>query len=188
MSINNKVLLVDATVVIDNEREVKVKVMNRLGYGDSMIVHCQSNYHDLPSVVIEDGREMEWIITGSNLLGVPLFHCEMQPKTSTIWYSFDAYDPQRDGGRCRTECRWMIPNNGALYGYDQRFSRWVRGSSKALLGCLYGCMLSEWHTVHAWPSSMLDRVACLHAWPRSILGMLGRAAFGRVACSACLDM
>ncbi|XP_030504880.2 self-incompatibility protein S1-like [Cannabis sativa] len=125
MSINNKVLLVDATVVIDNEREVKVKVMNRLGYGDSMIVHCQSNYHDLPSVVIEDGREMEWIITGSNLLGVPLFHCEMQPKTSTIWYSFDGYDPQRDGGRCRTECRWMIPNNGALYGYDQRFSRWV---------------------------------------------------------------
>ncbi|XP_062086265.1 self-incompatibility protein S1-like [Humulus lupulus] len=124
MIINNN-FVVDANLIIEDDQEVKVRVMNRLGYGESMIVHCQSNYNDLPSVVVEDGREMEWIVVGNNLLGVPLFHCDMKPKSSATWYSFDAYDPQRDLARCRTECRWMIPNNGALYGYDQRFARWV---------------------------------------------------------------
>lgn len=125
---NNSNNVVHAVINVVHE-EVRVQVINRLGYGESMILHCQSNFEDLGSVVVEDGREMEWVISGNNLLGIPLFHCDMKPNgTSALtmrWYSFDAYDPVRDRARCRSECRWMIPNNGALYGYDQRFSRWV---------------------------------------------------------------
>ncbi|POO01374.1 Self-incompatibility protein [Trema orientale] len=119
---NNIVVRADINVV---RREVRVRVINRLGYGQSMILHCQSSLDDIGSVVVEDGREMEWIISGNEVVGIPLFHCDMKPSGSSDWYSFNAYDQERDHARCRSECRWMFPNNGALFGYDQRFARWV---------------------------------------------------------------
>lgn len=125
--ININVVYADQVVVQDDpDQEVRVRVVNRLGYGQSMKLRCQSNLDDLGSVVVKNGREMEWLISSrQSVLGMPLIRCDIKTSDSSPWYTFEAYDPQRDFSRCQSECRWMIPNGGALYGYDQRYSRWV---------------------------------------------------------------
>ncbi|PON69213.1 Self-incompatibility protein [Parasponia andersonii] len=108
--------------------KVHVRVVNQLGNGQSMILHCRSRDDDLGNVVLEDGKEMEWSFS-VNFLGTTLFYCDVRwglsSSTSSNWYSFDAYDEGRDYARCRSECRWRVSNERSLYGYDQRCERWV---------------------------------------------------------------
>lgn len=108
--------------------KVKVRVANELGNGQSMSLHCRSKDDDLGSVVLGDRQEMEWSFS-VNFFGTTLFYCEVRwglsSSSPSNWYTFDAYDADRDYARCRSECRWMISNEGSLYGYDERLQTWV---------------------------------------------------------------
>ncbi|EXB91214.1 hypothetical protein L484_016284 [Morus notabilis] len=89
-----------------------------------MALHCQSRDDDLGTVVLENEQEIEWSFS-VNFLGSTLFYCDVRWGSLSSWHSFHAYDADRDSGRCRSECRWMISKEGSLYGYDQQFGKWV---------------------------------------------------------------
>ncbi|KAK6944135.1 Nuclear transcription factor Y subunit A [Dillenia turbinata] len=108
--------------ILPNSYEVLVRVMNRLGRGRAMNVHCQSRDDDLGLVYVPDGSETDWKFT-VNLWVTTLFYCALQ-WDDVNWLHFDAYDHKRDSDRCQTECWWTISEDGRLYGYDQVFGRW----------------------------------------------------------------
>ncbi|KAF8397988.1 hypothetical protein HHK36_016914 [Tetracentron sinense] len=102
--------------------EVHVRIMNKLGYGRSMNIHCQSRDDDLGFLTVPDGLETGWRFS-VNFWGTTLFFCDVQWGNSR-WFHFDAYSTNRDFDRCRTECRWMISPDGFLIGYSQKFGEW----------------------------------------------------------------
>ncbi|KAG2674295.1 hypothetical protein I3843_13G112600 [Carya illinoinensis] len=102
--------------------KVHIHVINRLGDGRSMNIHCRSKDNDVGNVVLEDGFETEWSFS-VNFWGTTLFYCNVRWDNSS-WYHFDAYSDDRDHKRCHSECRWMISNEGSLFGYDQEHDQW----------------------------------------------------------------
>ena len=96
-----------------------VHVTNMLGDGRRMNIHCQSKDNDLGNVILKYGFETHWSFS-VNLWGTTLFYCNVQWDNSS-WYQFDAYSDKRDNVRCYSECRWMISNEGLLFGYDQEY-------------------------------------------------------------------
>lgn len=103
--------------------KVHVHVINRLGDNKPMNIHCQSNDDDLGYQKVEDGSETTWSFS-VNFWGTTLFYCDVQWGDSG-WKHFDAYDADRDyDHRCRSECRWMISEEGWLYGYNQEDENW----------------------------------------------------------------
>nr|XP_009800635.1 PREDICTED: uncharacterized protein LOC104246522 [Nicotiana sylvestris] len=105
-------------------RGIHVHVINRLGKGNNMRVHCQSHDNDLGSSMLQDGDEVKWSFQ-ENIWDTTLFCCDVQWDTdSSIWYHFDAYDADRDQNRCWSECWWIIFKEGLLFGYDQASHRW----------------------------------------------------------------
>ncbi|GMP91712.1 hypothetical protein CsSME_00042284 [Camellia sinensis var. sinensis] len=102
--------------------KVHVHVMNQLGGGRWMDIHCQSKDDDLGYQKVEDGAETMWSFS-VNFWGTTLFYCDVLWKGS-IWRHFNAYDADKDYRRCRSECRWMISKEGLLYGYNQENGIW----------------------------------------------------------------
>ncbi|KAF8393870.1 hypothetical protein HHK36_020068 [Tetracentron sinense] len=109
--------------------EVHVRIMNKLGYGRSMNIHCQSQDDDFGILILPDGYETEWRFS-INFWGSTLFYCDVQWDNSLMLYHFDAYSTDRDLERCQTECRWMITPEGMLYGYNQKYGNWEIMSNK----------------------------------------------------------
>lgn len=102
--------------------KVHVRVMNKLGHGRSMELHCQSMDDDLGRLTVPDGLEIEWEFH-VNFWGTTLFYCDVQWNGS-VWHHFDAYSHQRDDGRCETQCNWMIAEDGRLFGFNEREGTW----------------------------------------------------------------
>lgn len=102
---------------------VHVYVMNSLGGGQCMKLHCRSKDDDLGAVVLEDDQEARWSFS-VNVFGTTLFYCKVRWNNSAYWYTFDAYSAGRDDWRCSSECRWVIANGGSLFGYDQETFKW----------------------------------------------------------------
>ncbi|KAK9290466.1 hypothetical protein L1049_008636 [Liquidambar formosana] len=102
--------------------KVHVRIMNRLGCGRAMNIHCQSRNDDLGYLVVPDGSETEWRFS-VNFWGTTLFYCDVQWNNSN-WHHFDAYSYKHDSARCRTECSWMISKDGLLFNYNQEYGNW----------------------------------------------------------------
>ena len=111
-------------VNVFGEKKVHVRVVNRLGRGQSMALHCRSKEDDLGNVVLGEEQEAEWRFS-VNFFGTTLFYCAVRWRGSDGWYAFDAYNARRDHARCRSECRWMISKEGTLYGYDEEVGKGV---------------------------------------------------------------
>ncbi|CAK9141132.1 unnamed protein product [Ilex paraguariensis] len=105
-----------------HDRRVRVSIVNRLGNGRTMNIHCQSRDDDLGYLRIPDGYETEWSFN-VNIWGTTLFYCDVQWGDSE-WLHFDAYSYKSDSGRCDTVCRWMVAEDGLLYVYNQENEKW----------------------------------------------------------------
>ncbi|CAK9136201.1 unnamed protein product [Ilex paraguariensis] len=108
--------------IVVRDRRVRVSIVNRLGNGRTMNIHCQSRDDDLGYLRIPDGYETEWSFN-VNIWGTTLFYCDVQWGDSE-WLHFDAYSYKSDSGRCDTVCRWMVAEDGLLYVYNQENEKW----------------------------------------------------------------
>jgi hypothetical protein len=102
--------------------KVHVRVINKLGSGRIMSVHCRSHDDDLGYLAVPDGLEMEWKFS-VNFWGTTLFFCDVQWDGSS-WHHFDAYSYEKDSNRCQTECSWMVSKDGQLFVFNQEFKNW----------------------------------------------------------------
>ncbi|KAK9103605.1 hypothetical protein Sjap_020859 [Stephania japonica] len=99
-----------------------VRVMNRLGHGKRVNVHCKSKDDDIGNRVLADGEELGWHFY-VNFDFSTLFFCDVQWDTGT-WYHFDAYNADSSFfDRCGTDCVWMITEK-CLYVFNQRTYLW----------------------------------------------------------------
>ncbi|KAL3850252.1 hypothetical protein ACJIZ3_012134 [Penstemon smallii] len=103
--------------------KVHVRVTNGLDNNRVMTVHCQSRDDDIGYHVLEEGSAIGWSFN-PNIWVTTLFYCDVKMGDSNIWYHFDAYDARRDYYRCWTMCRWIITNEGSLYGFDEESGSW----------------------------------------------------------------
>ncbi|KAF8393749.1 hypothetical protein HHK36_019947 [Tetracentron sinense] len=108
----------------EESAKVHVRIMNRLGYGRNLNIHCRSRDDDFGFQILRDGYETEWRFS-INIWGTTLFYCDVQWDNSMVFH-FDAYSTNRDLERCQTECRWMISQEGMLYGYNQKYGNWEK--------------------------------------------------------------
>ncbi|KAA8544363.1 hypothetical protein F0562_022369 [Nyssa sinensis] len=92
--------------------KVHVHVINRLGDGRYLNIHCRSKNDDLGHHTLEDSNETTWSFS-VNFWETTLFYCNVQWGDSD-WYHFDAYDAERDHARCFSACRWMISREGKI--------------------------------------------------------------------------
>ncbi|XAR60197.1 hypothetical protein NMG60_11033459 [Bertholletia excelsa] len=127
VSMNSLCLWVFLLLVVlgtKGEAKVRVEVMNRLGGGRRLSIHCRSGDDDLGYHSLEEEREMAWSFS-PNIWATTLFYCEVRwDGCGSDWKSFDAYDEQRDYWRCSSRCLWMINKEGSLYGYDEEDRYW----------------------------------------------------------------
>ncbi|XP_058084013.1 self-incompatibility protein S1-like [Magnolia sinica] len=112
------VLTLYESVVSD---KVHVSLMNRLGGGRSMNVHCQSKDNDLGEHIVTDGGEFGWDFS-VNVIGTTLFYCDMGwDKVSE--FHFDAFSFDRDWRRCTSQCLWLFSKEG-VYGLNDQTGFW----------------------------------------------------------------
>ncbi|KAF5176716.1 Xylogalacturonan beta-1,3-xylosyltransferase [Thalictrum thalictroides] len=100
-----------------------VRILNRLGNGTTMNVHCRSSDDDIGYKVVNDGDEIGWSFRTALFFFRTLFYCDVQWNMGA-WLHFDAYDDRRDGRRCSRECRWMITSENGLQVYNPRLNDW----------------------------------------------------------------
>lgn len=118
------------TVVSQNRHE-HVSIMNRLGNGKNMTLHCQSKDTDLGQQIVIDGDEFGWDFS-VNIWGTTLFYCDLE-WDSVQQFSFVAYAFQRDYDRCQNQCLWLIATEGVynsnaqtgLWEYTYHWSSWL---------------------------------------------------------------
>lgn len=101
--------------------KVHVSIMNRLGDGENVTLHCQSKDNDLGQQNVADGSEFGWDFS-VNTAGTTLFYCDMAWQ-NVPQYHFDAYDFGRDFVRCETQCLWLVSTEG-MYGLNGRTGFW----------------------------------------------------------------
>lgn len=104
-----------------SSQKVHVSILNRLGEGKSINIHCQSKDNDLGPQTVADGGQYGWDFS-VNFSGTTLFYC------NTGWESvnsflFSAYDYQRDKGRCSSNCSWIMAEEG-VYGLNDGTGFW----------------------------------------------------------------
>lgn len=95
-----------------------VEVTNRLGRGMQLNLHCQSKDNDLGYHQLEDNESFIWSFN-PNIWGGTLFYCDVQ-WADNKWFHFDAYDEDMD----EPISRWMISDDGTLYGLVERAGYW----------------------------------------------------------------
>ncbi|KAM2939180.1 hypothetical protein FF1_038879 [Malus domestica] len=78
-----------STVHGEHEYDDIVLIVNRLGGGTKLKVHCKTEDDDFGLQILEDGHEVQWWFR-RNFFGNTLIYCFLQWKNSP-WYTFDAY-------------------------------------------------------------------------------------------------
>ena len=104
-----------------SSQKVHVSILNRLGDGKSISIHCQSKDNDLGPQTVADGTEYGWGFS-VNFSGTTLFYCNMA-WGSVNSFPFSAYDYQRDRGRCSSNCSWLMAEEG-VYGLNDGTGFW----------------------------------------------------------------
>ncbi|KAL9660209.1 hypothetical protein QQ045_025021 [Rhodiola kirilowii] len=83
----------------------RVKVINVLGNGTDLTIHCMDPKHDFGRQVVP--FEQSWEFTAKpNILLTTLYHCTLQ--WDCEFKHFDIYLQIRDGVRCHSACWWHI--------------------------------------------------------------------------------
>ncbi|KAH7573921.1 hypothetical protein JRO89_XS03G0227200 [Xanthoceras sorbifolium] len=98
-----------------------VSIINGLGNGKNMSLHCQSKDNDLGQHNLADGTEFGWDFS-ANAWGTTLFYCDMEWEAVQL-YHFDAYAFDRDHVRCQTQCLWLISAEG-IHGLNGQTGFW----------------------------------------------------------------
>uniref|UniRef100_A0A2C9UV39 S-protein homolog n=1 Tax=Manihot esculenta TaxID=3983 RepID=A0A2C9UV39_MANES len=101
---------------------IHARVINELGEGRCIIVHCQSKDDDLGYINLDNGSEFQWSFN-INFWGTTLFFCDLQWKDSFAIH-FNAFDANKDYNKCVTECKWLINSNEILFRYSQEVEKW----------------------------------------------------------------
>ncbi|KAL3536019.1 hypothetical protein ACH5RR_004480 [Cinchona calisaya] len=102
--------------------KVHVTVINGLGNGRIMSIHCQSRDDDLGNHILPDGHATEWSFR-VNIWGTTVFYCDVTWIDSSM-HHFDAYSHRRDHNRCKRDCIWMIKDDGHLYAHNPDSGDW----------------------------------------------------------------
>ncbi|KAG9460036.1 hypothetical protein H6P81_004544 [Aristolochia fimbriata] len=105
----------------DDELRVHVSVMNRLGEGKRLSLHCRSKDDDLGQQTVTDGGEFGWDFS-VNAWGTTLFYCDMG-YGYYLNMSFDAFSYGRDWRRCHSCCLWLVSAEG-VYGLNGGTGLW----------------------------------------------------------------
>ncbi|KAF6163452.1 hypothetical protein GIB67_029301 [Kingdonia uniflora] len=94
--------------------KVHVTITNRLQDEKSVSIQCQCGDDDLGIHTIKNGGQIDWRFSYT-IFGSTLVYCDVEWDEGK-GYRFDVYSYQRDyyGGRCRSECTWMITENFPL--------------------------------------------------------------------------
>ncbi|KAL5981757.1 hypothetical protein ACLOJK_015820 [Asimina triloba] len=101
--------------------KVHVSLMNRLGDGKSMNIHCQSKDNDLGEHTVAEGEEFSWDFS-VNAFGTTLFYCDLGwGKISD--FHFDSFSAGRDRRRCSSQCLWLVAKEG-VYGLNDETGLW----------------------------------------------------------------
>lgn len=102
-------------------QKVHVGILNKLGGGKSIGIHCQSKDNDLGPQTVADGAQYGWDFS-VNVFGTTLFYCNMGWE-SVQSFPFSAYDYQRDKGRCSSNCSWLMAEEG-IYSLNDGTGLW----------------------------------------------------------------
>ncbi|XP_010910063.2 self-incompatibility protein S1-like [Elaeis guineensis] len=105
----------------DEAVKVHVSILNRLGKGRSIDIHCQSKDNDLGLHTIPDGGEYGWDFS-VNAFGSTLFYCDLAWEAVPEFH-FDAYAYWRDQNRCSSQCSWLLAQEG-VYGLNEGTGLW----------------------------------------------------------------
>ncbi|WCJ26440.1 Plant self-incompatibility protein S1 family [Euphorbia peplus] len=100
---------------------VHASVMNRLGNGRNLTLHCQSKDNDLGQQSLTDGSEFSWDFS-VNVGGTTLFYCDMKWE-NVQQYHFDAYSFPRDYTRFESQCLWLVSVEG-VYALNGKTGFW----------------------------------------------------------------
>ncbi|KAJ0980073.1 hypothetical protein J5N97_015547 [Dioscorea zingiberensis] len=119
-----KVISSDACTV--EAGRTSVHILNRLGEGKNLSVHCKSKDDDLQQQTVAEGQELVWAFN-PNIWGTTLFFCDLNP---TLNFAFDAYDYKRDQVRCASQCHWLVAAEG-MYALNEAAHLWAYIDVKA---------------------------------------------------------
>ncbi|KAK8538756.1 hypothetical protein V6N13_009135 [Hibiscus sabdariffa] len=108
-------LILSSCTSVHSDDEVHVSIMNRLGSGKNLTLHCQSKDTNIGQQNVCDGSELGWDFA-VNVWGSMLFYCDMGWE-EVHQYHFDAYYFQRDFARCESQCSWLVSREG-IYGLN----------------------------------------------------------------------
>lgn len=97
-----------------------VTIVNKLGPGIVLNLHCKSKNDDLGLHVLNYMSSFSWQFKSNLFVYNTLFYCHMSWHDTSV--SFDVYRAKRDDSRCSSKCLWTITKAGA-YSYDERHSK-----------------------------------------------------------------
>ncbi|QCD85985.1 Plant self-incompatibility S1 [Vigna unguiculata] len=94
---------------------VHMLIVNKLGHGTPLTLHCKSKNDDLQVHVIQYDQSFRWKFR-PNFWGTTLFYCY-------FWWSggrgaYDIYKDRRDHDRCTHNCDWYVTKEG-VEGYTE---------------------------------------------------------------------
>ncbi|XP_057451209.1 S-protein homolog 29-like [Lotus japonicus] len=101
-----------------------VSVVNNLGDGVNLFIHCRSKNDDLGPYILPNGNHFRWSFK-LNFLLTTLFWCNIRwvSGSTTLVKSFDIYYAKRDNQQCIAKCYRSIQPDG-VYFYDEFKNIW----------------------------------------------------------------
>ncbi|KAL9689942.1 hypothetical protein QQ045_010333 [Rhodiola kirilowii] len=121
MSFGTVALLLFLAMVSSSDG-IHVSVMNRLGSGKVVSLHCRSGDNDLGDQSVADGSEFSWDFD-NNIWGTTLFFCDLGLNQGAETFQFVSYDFGRDFVRCKNQCLWLVSGEG-MYGLNDQTGFW----------------------------------------------------------------
>ncbi|CAL1400532.1 unnamed protein product [Linum trigynum] len=97
----------------------RVVVINDLGGGQELRLHCGSKDYDLGIRMLKPHQGFRWRFRPS-FFGNTLFYCSVEWGAAAAGevHWFDVYDQVRDEDRC-TICRWLIKETGPCFSDEE---------------------------------------------------------------------
>ncbi|XP_027343144.1 S-protein homolog 2-like [Abrus precatorius] len=108
------------TLIVSVHARKHVRVVNELGNGVVLNVHCRSKDDDLGVHDLQNGSYQEWSFQ-NNISGTTLFWCSLNWNNQQ--HSIEAYSTKNDDEDCEWKCWRVIKPDGA-YFYIETYNRW----------------------------------------------------------------
>ncbi|GAB2228994.1 hypothetical protein Droror1_Dr00023128 [Drosera rotundifolia] len=95
--------------------KVHVHITNNVPDKATIVVHCKSRDDDLGAQYIASGQVYEFAFY-VNFTATTLFFCGYHWQAKNV--IGDAFDANRDGGRCKHKCDWTVDGTG-IHGMNE---------------------------------------------------------------------